>query len=562
MNLPSTSLRVRLVAAFALLILALSACLSLLVGQRSGQQVRAQIGDVLAETAFQMADKLDRSMWARRGEIHVLAELDTLRRPMDVQAIRRLLDRLQQAIPIFSWVGFTDATGQVLAATGRILEGVDISARPVFAHGSKRPFVGDVHDAVLLAKLLPNPSGEPMKFVDISVPVAAPDGRLAGVLAAHLSWEWVRQIERTIFRALRTSQRIDMFVVSSDDTVLLGSSPAPGTPLRLDAIARARSGLTGWSVERWPDGQEYLTGYATGVGFEDYKGLGWTVLARQPLSAAHAPAHMLERDVLGAGLLLGMLFAGLGWFVAGPVSRPLQRLTAAADRLRGGEDAEIPELRGVREIEVLSASLRGMVDALTHKQHALDRMEAIALHDKLTGLPNRRALEQHLARASGQARRGGRALAMLFLDLDGFKAVNDTLGHQTGDILLQQVAERLRGCLREGDVVARLGGDEFVMVLPSPDDHPREGAALAAARVIEALNAPFDLEGQAARVGCSVGGAVWPDDAEDVSAALHLADAALYAAKRAGKNRAVFHGREPGVEPARESGSEQGSGRS
>lgn len=542
MNLPSTSLRVRLVTAFAMLILALSACLSLLVGQRSGRQVRAQIGDVLAETAFQMADKLDRAMWARRSELHVLTELDALRRPVDVQAIRRLLDRLQQAIPIFSWVGFTDAAGQVQAATGRILEGVDISERPVFANGSRRPFVGDVHDAVLLAKLLPNPTGEPMKFVDISVPVTAPDGRLAGVLATHLSWEWARQIERTIFRALRTNQRIDMFVVSSDDTVLLGSSPAPGTPLRLDAIARARSGHTGWSVERWPDGQEYLTGYATSVGFEDYKGLGWTVLARQPLAAAHAPARMLERDVLTAGLLIGLLFAGLGWFVAGPVSRPLQRLTQAADRLRNGEDTEIPELRGVREIEVLSASLRGMVDTLTHKQHALDRMEAIALHDKLTGLPNRRALEQHLARAVGQSRRGGRALALLFLDLDGFKAVNDTLGHQAGDALLLQVAERLRDCLREGDVVARLGGDEFVMVLPSPDAHPREGAMQVAERVIAALNAPFDIEGKEARVGCSVGGAVWPDDEDDIAAALHLADAALYTAKRTGKNRYVFHG--------------------
>ncbi|MBZ2173247.1 GGDEF domain-containing protein [Nitratidesulfovibrio sp. SRB-5] len=542
MNLPSTSLRVRLVLAFALLILALSLVLSLLAGFRSGQQVRAQIGDVLAETAWQMADKLDRSMWARRGEINILAELDALRRPADPQAIGRLLDRLQTSLPVFSWVGFTDATGRVLASTGRILEGADISARPVFSMGSRRPFVGDVHDAVLLAKLLPNPTGEPMKFVDISVPVATPDGRLAGVLAAHLSWEWARQIERTIFQSLRVDQGIDLFVVAADNTVLLGSSPAPGTPLSLDAVARARAGAMGWSVERWPDGKDYLTGYATGNGFEDYPGLGWTVLARQPLATAHAPARALERDVLAAGLLMGLLFAVIGWFVAGPVAHPLHRLTQAADRLRNGEDTEIPELRGVREIEVLSASLRGMVDALTRKQHALDRMEAMALHDKLTGLPNRRALEQHLAHAMGQPRRSGRTLALLFMDLDGFKAVNDTLGHQMGDALLRQVAERLRCCLRDDDVVARLGGDEFVMVLPGPKDQPRDGAMLVAGRVIASLNAPFDVEGNEVRVGCSVGGAVWPDDEDDVSATLHLADAALYTAKRTGKNRCVFHG--------------------
>ncbi len=546
MQFPSTSLRVRLVLAFALLILTLSLLLSLLAGFRSGQQVRAQIGDVLAETAYQMADKLDRSMWARRGEISMLAELDALRHPVDAQAIGRLLDRLQASLPVFSWVGFTDATGRVQAATGRILEGVDISARPVFAMGSKRTFVGDVHDAVLLAKLLPNPTGEPMKFVDISVPVTAPDGRLAGVLAAHLSWEWARQIERTIFQSVRVDQNIDLFLVAADNTVLLGSTPAPGARLPLDAVARARTGACGWSVERWPDGKEYLTGYATGAGFEDYRGLGWTVLARQPLATTHAPARALERDVLRAGLLLGLLFAGLGWFVAGQVARPLRRLTQAADRLGSGEDTEIPELPGVREIEVLSASLRGMVDALTRKQSALERMEAIALRDKLTGLPNRRALEQHLGRAANRQRREGRALALLFMDLDGFKTVNDTLGHQVGDALLRQVADRLRGCLREGDVVARLGGDEFVMVLPCPDEHPRDGAALVAARAVESINKPFTIEGQYVRVGCSAGVAIWPGDADDVASVLHLADAALYSAKHAGKNRVVFHGRETG----------------
>lgn len=541
MKLPSLSLRACFALTFAGLILVLSVCLGLLVGHRSGQLVRARIGSMLSETAYQMADKLDRSMWARSGEINMLATLDALRKPDDTRSVRALLDQLQHALPIFSWVGFTDASGRVLAATGGVLEGVDISARPVFAKGSKAPFVGDVHDAVLLARLLPNPSGEPMKFVDISVPVAAPDGSLAGVLAAHLSWEWAHQIERTIFRSQRIDQSIEVFVVAADDTVLLGTSPAPGTPLPLDVVASARTGAVGWSVERWPDGQDYLTGYATGAGFEDYRGLGWTVLARQPLASAHAPVRALEHDVLVAGLLMGLLFAVIGWFVAGSVARPLRLLTRAADRLRNGGHQEIPELRGVPEIEVLSASLRGMVDALTNKQLALDHMEAMALNDKLTGLPNRRALEQHLARAVGQSRRGGRALTLLFMDLDGFKAVNDTLGHQVGDALLRQVAERLRDCLREGDVVARLGGDEFVMVLPSAEDHPRDGALLVADRVVQALGRPFDIAGELVHAGCSVGAAVWPLDAEDVHEVLRLADTALYAAKRAGKCCVVFH---------------------
>jgi diguanylate cyclase (GGDEF)-like protein len=126
----------------------------------------------------------------------------------------------------------------------------------------------------------------------------------------------------------------------------------------------------------------------------------------------------------------------------------------------------------------------------------------------------------------------------LYIDLDGFKQVNDTLGHHIGDLLLVKVAERLRLCVRESDTLARLGGDEFTMILN--DTHEREAVAMVAKKVIESIAAPFDLEGHTVPIGASIGIARYPDDAETMGALLVVADKAMYAAKAAGKSTYRF----------------------
>jgi two-component system, cell cycle response regulator len=161
-------------------------------------------------------------------------------------------------------------------------------------------------------------------------------------------------------------------------------------------------------------------------------------------------------------------------------------------------------------------------------------LEALALKDPLTGLANRRLLADRMSMALVHARRNKSAMAVVYLDLDGFKQINNTLGHGAGDVLLKMVAGRLTATVREEDTVARLSGDEFVIALwhVSGPDY----AATVALKVIEAVSQPYVLEGQTVSVTTSAGVGIYPIHGEDADTLMKSADLALYEAKRAGKN--------------------------
>ena len=161
-------------------------------------------------------------------------------------------------------------------------------------------------------------------------------------------------------------------------------------------------------------------------------------------------------------------------------------------------------------------------------------LEALALTDPLTGLANRRLLAERLSTAIVHARRNNSTMAVVYLDLDGFKQINNTLGHGAGDLLLKMVAARLTATVREEDTVARLGGDEFVIMLwhiTSPDD-----ATTVVLKVIQAVTQPYVLDGQTVRVTTSAGVGIYPLHGEDADTLMKSADQAMYEAKRAGKN--------------------------
>jgi diguanylate cyclase (GGDEF)-like protein len=166
----------------------------------------------------------------------------------------------------------------------------------------------------------------------------------------------------------------------------------------------------------------------------------------------------------------------------------------------------------------------------------------LAQHDILTGLPNRALLSQRLKQIVAQAAREGQQIACLFLDFDHFKRINDTLGHDAGDQLLQAVAQRLTSAVRESDTVARLGGDEFVVILPGLDPtHAAFEVMSVLTRVRESFLSPFRLGDQAPTLTCSIGVSVYPVDATDPSALIKQADTAMYAAKEAGRNVYRFY---------------------
>lgn len=168
-------------------------------------------------------------------------------------------------------------------------------------------------------------------------------------------------------------------------------------------------------------------------------------------------------------------------------------------------------------------------------------LESLALTDPLTGLVNRRLLGERIAMALAHARRNASTIAVIYLDLDGFKEINNTLGHSAGDALLQQVAGRLVAAVREADTVARLGGDEFVIVLSHPSGP--DGAAKVASKVIEALSQPYCVEGQTVSITTSAGIGIAPVHGEDADTLMKSADVALYEAKRGGKNGYRVSGR-------------------
>lgn len=180
----------------------------------------------------------------------------------------------------------------------------------------------------------------------------------------------------------------------------------------------------------------------------------------------------------------------------------------------------------------------GVFDDITKQWDTDQLVRHMAFHDGLTGLPNRLLLTERLAQLIAIASREARQIALMFLDLDGFKSVNDLFGHDVGDYVLKTIATRLLGELRNSDTVARLGGDEFVVLLDNSDS--RESIAIIASRLIEVVNEPIPAEGKNVHVGTSIGISIFKHNGQSVDQLLKLADDAMYEAKKAGKNTFLF----------------------
>lgn len=181
----------------------------------------------------------------------------------------------------------------------------------------------------------------------------------------------------------------------------------------------------------------------------------------------------------------------------------------------------------------------GIVRDITERKLAEQKIAHLAHYDYLTDLPNRALFLSTLEHSIRLARRNDDKVSVLFLDLDGFKQVNDTLGHDAGDLLLREVAKRLRHIIRESDTVARVGGDEFTFVLNNVGTN--EDVALVAGKIIAALSEPFELKERRCRIGGSIGISVFPDDAGDLGQLVSQADEAMYLAKQSGKNTHRFY---------------------
>jgi diguanylate cyclase (GGDEF)-like protein len=201
-------------------------------------------------------------------------------------------------------------------------------------------------------------------------------------------------------------------------------------------------------------------------------------------------------------------------------------------------------VRGSNEVADLVVGFNTMLSELQRRDRAMREAEArlqhLTLIDDLTGLPNRRLLTDRLSQSLAKARRENRKVALLYIDLDGFKLINDSLGHGAGDALLGQVAQRLKSRFRQSDTLARIGGDEFTLILDNVQTWA--DGDKAAVSVLEVLKEPFELEGHSIKMTASIGISIFPDHGNEGGQLLQQADCAMFAAKRNGKNRIVQFG--------------------
>lgn len=192
-----------------------------------------------------------------------------------------------------------------------------------------------------------------------------------------------------------------------------------------------------------------------------------------------------------------------------------------------------------RELMNFSGQIGSQIGQFLARKQAESNLQFMATHDVLTALPNRKLFDDRLTQALSQANRYHRQLALLFIDLDGFKSVNDTYGHGVGDVLLKAVAGRLRSRLREGDVIGRIGGDEFVVMIEEHSE--REELEGLARKIVEVVALPMVVQGQECQVTASVGISTYPQDGRESQTLLKNADLAMYRAKEQGKNRFQFY---------------------
>jgi diguanylate cyclase len=243
-------------------------------------------------------------------------------------------------------------------------------------------------------------------------------------------------------------------------------------------------------------------------------------------------------------MLLALVVGGIsGSLLQRKISRPIFELARAMHHVTDQQNFSARvAVAGTDEIAQLGRSFNSMLSELerrdSEKRKAERQLQYQALNDELTGLPNRRLFADRLSQTLARAKRENQGVALLYIDLDGFKLVNDSLGHSIGDSLLIQVAERLRSRVRQSDTLARLGGDEFTVVLGTV--HAKEDASLVANKLLHALTPPFLIKGHEITIGASVGISLFPQDAQTHGELIQQADSAMYAAKRNGKNRAMY----------------------
>ena len=551
------SLRGQLTLWFSGLSLLTLLCVGLYVGRLATQQMAASAGAAVHAMALTAADLLGAGLREREQDIILLSQAPHFTRgDLTHPDLLPSLLRRRALSEEFAWLGVVDPQGKVIQAVDGLLQGQSVAQRPWFIAARSGVYAGDVHEALLLEKMLPKPpDGEPLRFIDFAAPIRDYSGELVGVVGAHIHWRWVTQTVQTAFDQSARDSGAEILITNAQGIVLYPQKLAHQVQLP----AELHTGRNQRTTEvRWDDGLDYLTSMVA-VDSRTSRNLGWSIVVRQPLHQALEPAHAMRNRLLALGFLAALAFGAVALRLALSFSRPIEQLAEAAHRIESGDSqADFPEKGQLIEVDQLGQSLRSMTRTLLAHERELEAvnqslealvqqrtealeeanraLEHLATHDPLTGVYNRRRFDDKLRECFDAARRTSQGFAVLLLDADHFKKVNDTYGHPTGDTVLQELARLLTGTIRSVDFVARYGGEEFVILLP----HTPDGAsAMAVAEKARWAIAHAEFPGPG-HITVSVGISVWQADDPGAAATIERADAALYQAKAAGRNCVVL----------------------
>lgn len=548
------SFRNRLLILFAGMSFILGLCITLYIGKTASAQMSKSSGQTLYIAAKSISNTLANSLTERERELVLLSQS-----PFFAEAdfqnprVQQQLDQVKTSYKYYAWIGIADPDGQVAVAANQLLQGADVSERPWFIHGSKQVYLGDVHKAVLLAKKIKaiNPN-EPMRFIDFATPIYDPHTKkLKGVLAAHADWSWASHVLSSSLSENSAQRGIEVFIVNQQGEILY-----PFKSIGQVQPPVSKKHKANYFVDNWSEDQQYLTTDVP-VLSQTQMNLGWHVVIRQPMSMALTDVKSLQHKILAIGFILSLLLLLLTYKLANRFSRPIETLAQSAHAVeKGQEDIRFETQTSIREIKGLSQSLQSMTDTLLTQKHQLLDANAtleqkvaerthelqvanvelahIARYDALTGLHNRRAFNDYLSYLFTQMSRTEQTYAVLLMDIDFFKKVNDSFGHEVGDQVLQRVAEILPTSLRITDFVARLGGEEFIALLPATT---LEGAMYLAEKIRSAIEQESIIDNHP--VSLSIGVSLAQVDDIDMNDAIRRADQCLYRAKQQGRNRVI-----------------------
>ncbi|WP_051587815.1 EAL domain-containing protein [Paenibacillus darwinianus] len=469
--------------------------------------------------------------------IEQLAVIASGEQSNDRALLQKLTANLKRVFPDFRNIYIADAAGTTIAfdpiqnEEGLSNLGLNYADRSYFkqSKSSLRPVITDVFWGR---------GGVSEPIVSITAPIVD-GGRFKGIVSGALNLRYIKNRIET----LTQNDRMDITIVDRNRQVIASTRNGLHAMQPYDwkqggDIYELADGLYQWFPDNVKNPMTLWgkSGYVKLIDLSADGSRDWTIVVESKVAPYRDALYSSYIKILSVLLLFGLIAIAAAILLSRLIIRPISGLADATTDLPGkiadNKPFNWPETL-FHEISVLTANFKSMSEKL---KTMFAEIRHLAYYDSLTGLPNRVLFNQELEHVLEQSSRENYRSAVLFIDLDRFKVVNDTLGHRQGDRLLQQVALRLQSCIGPKDILSRMGGDEFTAVIPQTN---REQMTLAAQKILDAFILPFDQDGHEMFITPSIGISLYPDDGREQQELIKRADQAMYAAKEKGKN--MYH---------------------